>query len=184
MPVWAIHRRQSACATKLLLALRRAIFTSSISCGSLRTARASPPLKHCYVGKARCAVPSGQPISLLWRRELTLELGEFVLRRACRDALNWPQLVVSVNVSALQLQDPHFADFVETALRERSFPRVCGCHSLQGYLISRPVSALAISHMLTVGQIDGRVGENNPFCRTEPIAVLPTPVGAGIVLAA
>ena len=50
------------------------------------------------------------------------ELGEFVLRRACRDALNWPQLDVSANVSAMQLQDPQFAALVEGTIREAELP--------------------------------------------------------------
>jgi EAL domain-containing protein (putative c-di-GMP-specific phosphodiesterase class I) len=190
------------------------------------------------------------------------ELGAFVLRQACQDALNWPHLVVSVNVSALQLQDPQFVAFVEATLQEtglpptrleleivesalienfeladealtrlrrqgvrialddfgtgyssltylRKFPldklkidrsfvrdsgmvmsasiiqaiaalaralglkitaegveteaqktflRVCGCHYLQGYLFSKPVSALSITRMLAESQAKRRAG--------------------------
>jgi EAL domain-containing protein (putative c-di-GMP-specific phosphodiesterase class I) len=50
------------------------------------------------------------------------ELGAFVLRQACRDALNWPEISISVNVSGNQLHDPTFPEFVETAVRESGLP--------------------------------------------------------------
>jgi len=50
------------------------------------------------------------------------ELGAFVLRQACQDAVGWPQLVVSVNVSGLQIQEPDFAPFVEQALQDFRLP--------------------------------------------------------------
>jgi two-component system sensor histidine kinase BarA len=45
-------------------------------------------------------------------------LGEWVLRRACIDALRWPGLALAVNASSLQVSRPDFADTVETILRE------------------------------------------------------------------
>ena len=188
------------------------------------------------------------------------QLGAFVLRQACRDAISWPSLVISVNVSGLQIQEPDFADMVVATLSEfgfaparleleivesalienfelaelvltrlrrygvkialddfgtgyssltylRKFPldklkidrsfvqefdtivsaaiiqgtvaiaralglkitaegveteaqktflRICGCHYLQSYLFSKPVSALAISKMLTAFETERR----------------------------
>jgi diguanylate cyclase (GGDEF)-like protein len=47
------------------------------------------------------------------------QLGEWALRRACRDALAWPDTVrVAVNVSALQFTNPSFPDIVMAALDE------------------------------------------------------------------
>ena len=43
-------------------------------------------------------------IAMAERTDVIKELGAFVLRQACKDALSWPQLDVPVNVSALQLQ--------------------------------------------------------------------------------
>jgi predicted signal transduction protein with EAL and GGDEF domain len=46
-------------------------------------------------------------------------LGAWVLRRACADACLWPEAVsVAVNVSSLQIGQPHFADSVARVLRE------------------------------------------------------------------
>ncbi|WP_267353435.1 MULTISPECIES: EAL domain-containing protein [unclassified Methylobacterium] len=48
-----------------------------------------------------------------------LEIGAFVLREACRTAALWPQpLAIAVNVSAVQLHNPHFVQFVHGALFE------------------------------------------------------------------
>jgi diguanylate cyclase (GGDEF)-like protein len=49
---------------------------------------------------------------------LIIELGEWVLRRACLDAKSWPGLTVSVNVSPLQFRRPDFVDTVERILAE------------------------------------------------------------------
>jgi diguanylate cyclase (GGDEF)-like protein len=46
-------------------------------------------------------------------------LGAWALRRACRDARDWPETVrVAVNVSALQFTNPDFPDVVTAALAE------------------------------------------------------------------
>jgi diguanylate cyclase len=45
-------------------------------------------------------------------------LGEWVLRRACREALNWPGLRVAVNVSPCQFRTPGFVDLVQRILSE------------------------------------------------------------------
>jgi EAL domain-containing protein (putative c-di-GMP-specific phosphodiesterase class I) len=50
------------------------------------------------------------------------ELGAFVLRQACLDALGWPGLTVSVNVSAVQLHAAAFAESVEGVVRETGLP--------------------------------------------------------------
>jgi len=50
------------------------------------------------------------------------ELGAFVLREACRQAMAWPQINVAVNVSAVQLRDPDFARGVEAIIRETGLP--------------------------------------------------------------
>jgi diguanylate cyclase (GGDEF)-like protein len=52
---------------------------------------------------------------------LIIELGEWVLRRACLDGKAWPGITVSVNVSPLQFRRSDFVDVVERILRETDF---------------------------------------------------------------
>jgi EAL domain-containing protein (putative c-di-GMP-specific phosphodiesterase class I)/signal transduction histidine kinase/HPt (histidine-containing phosphotransfer) domain-containing protein/ActR/RegA family two-component response regulator len=46
------------------------------------------------------------------------EIGEWVLRRACRDALAWPRLAVAINVSPVQFRRAGLADRLEKILAE------------------------------------------------------------------
>ena len=46
------------------------------------------------------------------------QLGEWVLRRACEDALAWPKLTVAVNISAIQFRRSGLADRIEQILSE------------------------------------------------------------------
>jgi diguanylate cyclase len=59
-----------------------------------------------------------QFIGLAEDRGLIASLGEWVLRRACRDANRWPGLKVAVNVSPIQFRSPDFVGAVERVLRE------------------------------------------------------------------
>jgi diguanylate cyclase len=52
---------------------------------------------------------------------LIVELGEFMLRRACLEGRNWPGLTVAVNVSPLQFRRSDFVDVVERILKETDF---------------------------------------------------------------
>jgi diguanylate cyclase (GGDEF)-like protein len=44
------------------------------------------------------------------------QIGEFVLRRALTDAGRWPHLYVAVNLSAVQVRDPHFVELMASVL--------------------------------------------------------------------
>ena len=52
---------------------------------------------------------------------LIIDLGEWVLRRACIDANAWRDVFVSVNVSPLQFRRADFVDVVERILAETAF---------------------------------------------------------------
>jgi diguanylate cyclase (GGDEF)-like protein len=52
---------------------------------------------------------------------LIIELGAWVLRRACLDGKAWPDLMMAVNVSPLQFRRADFVDVVERTLAETQF---------------------------------------------------------------
>ena len=65
----------------------------------------------------RGPVSPGLFISIAEETNLINMLGEWALRRACLDALNWPKSVrVAVNVSAKQFVNPGFTDIVTDVL--------------------------------------------------------------------
>jgi diguanylate cyclase (GGDEF)-like protein/PAS domain S-box-containing protein len=54
---------------------------------------------------------------------LIVPIGEWVLRTACKEAMNWPSTVkVAVNVSADQLAEPNFLATVVSALEDSKLP--------------------------------------------------------------
>ena len=63
-------------------------------------------------------IPPSDFIDVAERCGLILQLGEFVLRRACEDARQWPLIRVAVNVSAIQFRHPNFVATVQRILNE------------------------------------------------------------------
>ncbi len=59
-------------------------------------------------------ISPGQFISIAEERGLIIPLGDWVLRRACRDAMRWPHLRMAVNVSPIQFRHK---DFVASVTR-------------------------------------------------------------------
>jgi len=53
---------------------------------------------------------------------LSDELGTWVLKRACREALRWPSLTLSVNVSPTQFQKARFVDRLVECVCEIGYP--------------------------------------------------------------
>ncbi len=49
-------------------------------------------------------------------------IGHYVLRRAVADAMQWPDIVLSVNISAAQLRNPEFPIQLGEVLEETGFP--------------------------------------------------------------
>jgi diguanylate cyclase (GGDEF)-like protein len=63
-------------------------------------------------------IAPGVFITAAEERGLIVALGEWVMRRACRDAARWPNLRVGVNVSALQFRQSTFVQDVHRIMRE------------------------------------------------------------------
>ena len=66
-------------------------------------------------------IPPSRFIPIAEHSGLIIELGEWMLRRACIDGRNWPNLAVSVNVSPLQFRRSDFVELVERILTETDF---------------------------------------------------------------
>jgi diguanylate cyclase (GGDEF)-like protein len=69
----------------------------------------------------RGEIPPSEFIAAAEHSGLIIELGAWVLKRACTDGLAWPDLTVSVNVSPLQFRRTDFVDVVERTLAETKF---------------------------------------------------------------
>ncbi len=66
-------------------------------------------------------IPPSRFIPIAEHSGLIIELGEWMLRRACLDGRNWPGLTVAVNVSPLQFRRSDFVEVVERILTETDF---------------------------------------------------------------
>jgi EAL domain-containing protein (putative c-di-GMP-specific phosphodiesterase class I) len=71
---------------------------------------------------SRGLVGPAEFISIAERHGAINQLGAFVLRQACVDAVGWPEITVSVNISPRQLLENDFADLVETTVSEVGLP--------------------------------------------------------------
>ena len=69
----------------------------------------------------RGEIPPSEFIPIAEHSGLIIELGEWVLRRACLDGKAWPGITVAVNVSPLQFRRTDFVDVVERILAETGF---------------------------------------------------------------
>jgi EAL domain-containing protein (putative c-di-GMP-specific phosphodiesterase class I) len=68
-------------------------------------------------------IAPGHFISVAEDTGLIVPLGEWVLRRACSDAVKWPEpLFVSVNLSPAQFRDGDVAEKVAQVLKETGLP--------------------------------------------------------------
>ena len=84
-------------------------------------------------------IPPSAFIPLAERHGLMNELGEFVLRRALTDAACWPGLFVAVNLSPVQIREPHFVDLVRRVLVETGAdPARVDLEVTEGVLIDNP----------------------------------------------
>jgi len=71
----------------------------------------------------RGLVPPGEFIPVAEETGLIVAIGEWVLRTACRDALDWPEgMRVAVNLSPVQVRDPGLAEMVAGVLLDTGLP--------------------------------------------------------------
>jgi diguanylate cyclase len=73
--------------------------------------------KHPSMGE----IPPSQFIPIAEHSGLIVELGEWMLRRACLDGKNWPGLTLAVNVSPLQFRRSDFVELIERIVEETDF---------------------------------------------------------------
>ena len=66
-------------------------------------------------------IPPSRFIPIAEHSGLIIELGEWMLRRACLDGKDWPGLTIAVNVSPLQFRRSDFVELVERILKETEF---------------------------------------------------------------
>jgi diguanylate cyclase len=66
-------------------------------------------------------IPPSEFIPIAEHSGLIVELGEWMLRRACLDGADWPGVTVAVNVSPLQFRRSDFVEVVERILKETAF---------------------------------------------------------------
>ncbi|HEX8056636.1 MAG TPA: GGDEF domain-containing phosphodiesterase, partial [Novosphingobium sp.] len=105
--------------------LRAALLNDELELHYQPVVRASDNVVIGFEGLARWqhpergAVGPNVFIPIAEESNLINELGEWALRRACADAIQWPETVrVAVNVSARQFTNPAFVGIVEAALAE------------------------------------------------------------------
>jgi diguanylate cyclase len=68
-------------------------------------------------------ISPGQFIPIAEESGLILQVGEWVLREACREAASWTrELNVAVNVSAVQLHNANFAQLVHEVVSKPVYP--------------------------------------------------------------
>ncbi len=60
-------------------------------------------------------------IKLAEERNLIVPLGDWVLRRACKDARAWPGLRIAVNVSPIQFRNRAFVETIQQAINDTGF---------------------------------------------------------------
>ncbi|MBV9556737.1 MAG: EAL domain-containing protein, partial [Pseudolabrys sp.] len=94
-------------------------------------------------------IPPSEFIPVAEHSGLIIELGEWVLRRACTDGKNWPGITVAANVSPLQFRRADFVSTVERILQETGFdPARLELELTESTLIGNIETAEAAMHKL------------------------------------
>src|ERR1700676_3879879 len=100
----------------------------------------------------RGIVPPAEFIPVAEESELIVEIGEWVLRQACREAASWDDtLQVAVNVSAIQFRRGDLQHLVRTVLHESGIPPArLELDITEGVLIENVARAASILNALKV----------------------------------
>ncbi len=69
----------------------------------------------------RGEIPPSEFIAIAEHSGLIIDLGNWVLRRACIDGMAWPELTIAVNVSSLQFRRIDFVEVVQRILEDTHF---------------------------------------------------------------
>ena len=98
----------------------------------------------------RGLVPPLEFISIAEEMGLIVPIGEWVLQRACSDAVEWPdEIAVAVNVSPVQFRTGNFVQIVKTALEKSRLPaRRLELEITELVLMHDSDAALAMLHQL------------------------------------
>lgn len=87
-------------------------------------------------------VAPGMFVPIAEKCGLIYPIGLWVLRTACRDALNWDGIKLSINVSPVQLRNPEFPIELGHILEETGFPAArLELEVTETYLVTDPVVA-------------------------------------------
>ena len=98
----------------------------------------------------RGMVPPGEFVPVAEETGMIRDLGAFVLRRACADAVAWPQpLTLAVNLSPLQFRSGNLLVVVEDALRRSGLaPERLELEITEALLLEKSAPVLATLHAL------------------------------------
>ena len=120
----AVRHERIAVANDLRRAIKQndlmLVYQPIFTAGSRRIVAVEALLRWDRPGKG--PMPPSAFIPIAEESGLIEELGAWVLREACGEALAWKDISLSVNVSPAQFRNPNFKETVAGALRETGFP--------------------------------------------------------------
>lgn len=94
-------------------------------------------------------ISPGEFIPLAEEMGLIIQIGEWVLREACRVSIAWPELTIAVNVSPLQFRAAGFVERIKAIVKqEKTLPSRIELEITEGVLIEDEKSAQTIMSQL------------------------------------
>ena len=100
----------------------------------------------------RSEIPPAEFIAIAEHSGLIIDLGNWVLRRACIDGKAWPGLTIAVNVSSLQFRRIDFVEVVERILHETRFdPTKLELELTESVLLGKDTAEAAMVRLKALG---------------------------------